>query len=63
MESDETLREELEEELGELMGLTSWDEDDEARYQRVVDEYPKETEEDLKYLSWMEEAAFLMRVA
>ena len=62
MESDEVAKEELKAEFDDLMDIRYWGETEEANYKRAVKAYPKESEEDKKFLSWMDEAAFLKRV-
>jgi formiminotetrahydrofolate cyclodeaminase len=62
MEFDEVDKEELKAEFYDLMDIRYWGETEEANYKRVVNAYPKESEEDRNFLSWMDEAAFLKRV-
>ena len=62
MESEPGFKEELDAEFYDLMDIEYWEEAEEANYKRLVSAYPKESEEDKKFLSWMDEAAFLKRV-
>ena len=62
MEFDEALKEELQAEFDDLMDIDVWGKEEEAHYERVVSQYPKDSEEDRQFLSWMDEAAFLKRV-
>ena len=56
MESDQVFKAELQAEFDDLMDIDVWGEAEEAHYKRVV------SEEDKRFLSWMDEAAFLKRV-
>jgi|TARA_B110000495_G_scaffold107065_1_gene92505 hypothetical protein len=62
MESDQVFKAELQAEFDDLMDIDVWGEAKEAHCKRVVSEHPKESEEDKRFLSWMDEAAFLKRV-
>jgi hypothetical protein len=62
MEFDEAFKEELQAEFDDLMDIDVWGKEEEAHYERLVNEYPKDSEEDTQFLSWMDEAAFLKRV-
>jgi hypothetical protein len=62
MEFDEAFKEELQAEFDDLMDIDVWGKEEEAHYERVVNQYPKDNEEDRQFLSWMDEAAFLKRV-
>jgi hypothetical protein len=62
MEFDEAFKEELQAEFDDLMDIDVWGKEEEAHYERVVNQYPKDSEEDRQFLSWMDEAAFLKRV-
>lgn len=62
MEFDEAFKEELQAEFDDLMDIDVWGKEEEAHYSRLVNEYPKDNEEDRLFLSWMDEAAFLKRV-
>jgi hypothetical protein len=62
MEFDEDFKEELQAEFDDLMDIDVWGKEEEAHYERLVNEYPKDSEEDTQFLSWMDEAAFLKRV-
>ena len=62
MEFDEAYKEELQAEFDDLMDIDVWGKEEEAHYERLVNEYPKDSAEDKQFLSWMDEAAFLKRV-
>ena len=62
MEFDEAFKEELQAEFDDLMDIDVWGKEEEAHYERLVNEYPKDSDEDTQFLSWMDEAAFLKRV-
>jgi hypothetical protein len=62
MKFDEAFKEELQAEFDDLMDIDVWGKEEEAHYERLVNEYPKDSEEDTQFLSWMDEAAFLKRV-
>ena len=54
-------KEEIQTEIDDLLELDSWGEKETEHFKKLIREHPKKTEEDQKYIAWMQEAAFLLQ--